>query len=359
MIKIRVMGSARGMVLPLVAMLVSLAVTRRALADDAACAALSARPNEAVTWLTLGEALAAGRHLSCRGALQKRFLGHEEPLAPDSPPDTRLVSGAAREALALTWTSAQRTRALKLLVDATRPTLTHCTPKQVKDGITCPIPEGDPKAWWSFRALLLTETGDPPDGPSFSAASAAGRELGWTAPGTASSEGCSPLGSRRPAVEPPSTDPSTTCGVHGYRICPVREKATWVEVAYTPCEGDKLEKTAYVDENKDGVDDALLWIRYSTYDGEEVSGKRTYLDIVDGRSGRILLHGLVAASQITSEGARSFALTVQRPSAGRLRLEPPASPSAAEGPIRHANPEFLAPGTYTLGPNGFRRTSSE
>lgn len=335
------------------------ALTRPALADDAACAALSARPDDAASWLALGDALVAGRHLPCRGTLEKRLLGSAVPQAPDSPADARLVSGTAREALELTWASAQRTRALRMLVDATRPTLTACTPKQVKENVTCPIPEGDPKAWWSFQALLSAETGNPPDGRSSRAATAAGRELGWIPPGSASSDDCNPPSGRRPGVEIPPDDPGANCGLHGYRICPVREKATWVEVAYSPCEGDKLEKTLYVDENQDGVDEALFWIKYSTYDGEEVSGTRTYLDVADGRSGRILLHGLVAATQLTSDGTKSFALTVQRPAPGRLRLRLPAARSPAERMVRHANPEFLAPGTYTLGPNGFRRTSSE
>lgn len=351
--------SAHGTRAALVVALIWLSAARPALADDGVCTALSARPDDAASWLALGESLSEGRHLPCRGTLQKRFLGREAPQAADSPADPRLVSAAAREALALTWTAAQRTRALKLLVDATRPTLTPCTPKQVKEGVTCPVPAGDPHGWWSFQALLSAESGTPAEGRSFSAAVAAGRALGWTPPGSASSDDCNPASSRRPGVETPPTDPGANCGLHGYRICPVREKATWVEVAYSPCEGDKLEKTTYVDENQDGVDEALFWIKYSTYDGEEVSGTRTYLDVADGRTGRILLHGLVAATQVTSSGPRSFALTVQRPAAGRLRLRPPASPSSAEAEVRRANPEFLAPGTYALGPNGFRRTSSE
>jgi hypothetical protein len=55
-------------------------------------------------------------------------------------------------------------------------------------------------------------------------------------------------------------------------------------VAYSPCEGDELEKTLYADENHDGVDEALFWIKYPTYDGEEVSGTRIYLDVADAQA---------------------------------------------------------------------------
>ena len=160
-------------------------------------------------------------------------------------------------------------------------------------------------------------------------------------------------------VDAPPTEATANCGSHGYRVCPVKGKATWVDVAYTPCEGDSLAKVAYADENRDGVEDALLWIKYDSYDGEEVSGTRTYLEVVDGRTGNILLHGLVAATQAKPEGGK-FALTVQRPAPGRLKLRLPASsPPAVEGRLRRASPELLAPGSYVLGPNGFHRTSQE
>jgi hypothetical protein len=326
-------------------------------AEETACAALTTRPEDAATWVALGEQLAAGRHLPCRVTLQKRFLGRESLKAPDSPPDPHLVSGVAREALALTWAPALRGSALRLLVNTTRPTSQPCAPKQAD----CLTLEGDPKAWWSFRALYMAETGAPPDdADAFRAASAAAEKFsGWTAPGTASSESCHPASAKRPAVDTPPTDPAANCGTHGYRVCPVKEKATWVEVAYTPCEGDSLAKVAYVDENRDGVEDALLWIKYDSYDGEEISGTRTYLEVVDGRTGHIVLHGLVTVTDVGLAGGK-FALTVQRPVTGRLELRlPSSSPSAVEGRLRRANPELLAPGSYVLGPNGFRRNSQD
>lgn len=349
--------AGRPLALLLLAGALSLSAARGARAEETACAALTTHPEDAGTWVVLGEQLAAGRHLPCRVNLQKRFLGHEEPKALDSPPNPRLVSGVAREALALTWAPALRGRALRLLVNATRPTAEPCAPKEAD----CLALKGDPKAWWSYQALYAAETGVPPDDAAAlrSAAAASARFSGWTAPGTASSEPCDPASARRPAVDTPPTDPAANCGTHGYRVCPVKEKATWVEVAYTPCDGDALANVVYVDENRDGVEDALLWIKYDSYDGEEISGTRTYLEVVDGRTGKIVLHGLVTVTVVGPDGG-TFALTVRRPVAGRLELRLPSpSPPALEAHLRRAHPELLAPGSYVLGPSGFHRNSKE
>ena len=53
-------------------------------------------------------------------------------------------------------------------------------------------------------------------------------------------------------------------------MCPAKPTSTWVHVAYTPCEGDKLQKTEFADQNGDGIDEAFAWIKYDTFDGADV-----------------------------------------------------------------------------------------
>ncbi|HEV8201830.1 MAG TPA: hypothetical protein VGS03_17595 [Candidatus Polarisedimenticolia bacterium] len=334
------------------------AVSRPASAasDDAVCTTWSSHPDDAAAWIDVGESLLAGKRLSCVGAVQQRALGGAS--STDAAADPRLVVAAAREALALTWAPEMRARALRLAVDGTRPRLIPCPPKHVDD---CPSVSGDPDAWSTFRALFIAETGAPPEAAASLARSreAAAKLSGWVEPGTSSTEACTPAAENRPAVDVPPTDPQANCGAHGYRVCPVAPKATWVHIEKTYCEHDVLKKATYADENGDGVEDASLWIRYGLMSDEEVVGNITYLDVVDGRTGRNLIHGLVAATATGSDGG-AFALTAQRIGPGRLRLKAPAKVDhATEVRLRRAHPEFLAPGAYVLGPNGFHRVTSK
>jgi hypothetical protein len=328
----------------------------RAASDDAACAAWSAHRDDAAAWIDVGERLAAGKRLACFGAVQERLLGRASRAS--GPADPWLVGAVAREALALTWAPDLRSRALRLAVDAAKPHLVPCQPKQDGD---CPSAQGEPETWWTFRALFVAETGALPDNAASltKIREAASRFSGWVEPGTESTETCSAAPGKRPRVDAPPTDPRVTCGEHGYRVCPVAPNATWVHVAKTYCESDALEKAAYGDENGDGIEDATLWIRYGLISDDEVVGNLRYVDVVDGRRGRILLHGVVAATLFGSDGG-SFALTVQRIGPGRLRLElPTKTDHAAEVRLRRQYPEFLAPGTYVLEPNGYHRTSGK
>jgi hypothetical protein len=268
--------------------------------------------------------------------------------------ETSLAADPAGD-LALTWSPAPRARALRALMEKSAPRSSPCPPKYDGD---CPIVDGKPEDWWMFRALLVAETGAAPEDAASLARirEAATRLPGWVEPGTASTEACAAASATRPGVDVPPTSPLANCGAHGYRVCPVAPKATWVHVAKTYCEDDKLAKAMYADENGDGVEDASLWIRYGLMSDDEVVGHATYLDVVDGRTGRILLHGLLAATLDGSDGG-TFALSAQRIGAGRLRLKlPPKSDHAAEVRLRRAYPEFLAPGTYVLGPSGYHRT---
>ena len=128
-------------------------------------------------------------------------------------------------------------------------------------------------------------------------------------------------------------------------------------MAYTPYEGDSLEKVVYGDENDDGIEEAFFWIKYSTFDGEEIVGSRTYLEVVDGRTGQSLLHGLVTARRFDADDT-ALSLTIKRVRPGRLELRIASIPKnrAPDVAFRRNNPEFLAPGSYVLGANGFHRT---
>jgi hypothetical protein len=328
----------------------------RAASDDTACAAWSAHPDDAAAWIGVGEQLAEGKRVGCLGAVQGRLLGGASQAI--APADPHLVGAVAREALALTWAPDLRPRALHLAVDAATPHLVPCGPKQDGD---CPSAQGDPETWWTFRALFIAETGAPPEDAASLAKirEAASRFPGWVEPGVASTETCSAALAKRPGVDVPPTAPGGNCGAHGYRVCPVAPNATWVHVAKTYCESDALEKAAYADENGDGIEDATIRIRYGLLSDDEVVGNLKYLDVVDGRSGKVLLHGLVAATMSGSDGG-SFALTAQRIGPGRLRLKLPSkTDQAVELRLRRAHPEFLAPGTYVLGPNGYHRTGGK
>jgi hypothetical protein len=131
-------------------------------------------------------------------------------------------------------------------------------------------------------------------------------------------------------------------------------------VAYTPYESDSLEKVVYGDENHDGIEEAFLWIRYATFDGEEIVGSRTYLEVVDGRTGQVLLHGLVTARRSDADDV-ALSLTIKRMRPGRLDLRIASNPKskAPDVAFRRNNPEFLAPGIYVLGDNGFHRSMIE
>jgi hypothetical protein len=274
---------------------------------------------------------------------------------------TSLAADPAGE-LALTWSPTPRTRALRVLVEKSTPRFFPCPPgEETKPDAHCPSSEGDPGDWWMFRALLIAETGAAPDDAASLARIrvAAARFPGWVEPGTASTEACAPASTTRPAVDVPPTSPLANCGAHGYRVCPVSPKATWVHVAKTYCEQDALVKASYADENGDGIEDASLWIRYPLLSDDEVVGNLTYLDVVDGHTGRILLHGLLAATLDGSDGG-TFALTARRTGAGRLRLQPPSKVDhEAEVRLRREYPGFLAPGTYVLGPSGYHRTGGK
>jgi hypothetical protein len=268
---------------------------------------------------------------------------------------------AARDTLSRTWSRADRTRALRVLVDATRPRLVPCAPQvEAAHQIDCPIQEGDPERWFAYRMLFMAETGDPPEGPGTLATAtlAAAKFAGWTMPGALSSELCALERDNRPVVEPPPDGRSGHCGEHGYRICLVRPRSTWIHVAGTPCEGDTLLKTEYADQNGDGVDEALIWIRYDSYDGADVVGTRTNLYIVDGRTGSILLAGLIAATVSDPPDKGELRLNLRRIAPGRLTLTArPTSPSI-EARLRKDYPLLLAPGTYVLGRFGFHRADA-
>lgn len=329
---------------------------------ERACAALHERPDDAKSWLDIAGQLASGARLPCRGQLQGRFIGREYPTEPYSPANPQLVSGAARQALALTWSSLIRTQASRLLVDVNKPRLVACSPREEAAHVDCPVQEGDPSAWWGYRSLFIAESGKTPESPAALAKAneAAARASGWVTPGTASSESCTPSGDSRPAVEGPASGASGHCGEHGYRICPAKPDSTWVHVAYTPCEGDKLQKTEFADQNGDGIDEAFLWIKYDTFDGADVSGSQTHLYVVDGRSGSILLHGLVAATSSESSDKGQVRLKVSRTSPGRVTLTVSVKASSdTERWIRRSSSLLLAPGTYVLGDAGFHRTDAE
>ena len=85
-------------------------------AAERACAALAARPDDARSWLDIAGQLASGARLACRGQLQQKLIGREYPDEP-SPANPLLISGAARRALALTWSSPVRSKAFRLLTD--------------------------------------------------------------------------------------------------------------------------------------------------------------------------------------------------------------------------------------------------
>jgi hypothetical protein len=328
-------------------------------AAERACTALAERPDDAKSWLDIAGQLAAGARLSCRGELQKKFLGSEYPNEPYSPANPRLIGGAARRALAMTWSSSVRSKAFRLLTDTNAPRLVACSPTQQAEHVDCPVLEGDPAVWWGYRSLFIAESGKTPESPdAFARAdAAAARSSGWATPGTASSLPCTPSSDSQPAFEGPPSETSGHCGKHGYRLCPVKPDSTWVHVAYTPCEGDKLQKTELADQNGDGIDEAFLWIKYDTFDGADVSGSRTHLYVVDGRSGSILLHGLVAATSSEAPDKGQVRIAVKRTSPGRLTLTASVKPTpSVEMVIRTRNPWLLAPGTYVLGDAGFHRS---
>ena len=133
--------------------------------------------------------------------------------------------------------------------------------------------------------------------------------------------------------------------------------STWVHVAYTPCEGDKLQKTEFADQNGDGIDEAFVWIKYDTFDGADVSGSQTHLYVVDGRSGSILLHGLVAATASEPPDKGRVRLEMSRTSPGRLTLTTSAK---ADPSRRDADPQAqsLAAGPGDVRPRR-RRVSSQ
>ena len=325
------------------------------------CAALAARPDDAKAWLEIAGQLASGARLPCRDQLQERFIGRAYPNEPYSPANPQLIKGAAREALALTWSSSIRAKAVRLLVDATMPRLVACSPKESAEHVDCPILEGHPASWWGYRSLFMAESGKTPDSPAGFAESnaAAARYSGWVTPGTASSESCTPTSDSRPAVEGPPSDESGHCGEHGYRLCPAKPSSSWVHIAYTPCEGDVLLKTEFADQNGDGIDEAFVWIKYDTFDGADVSGSQTHLYVIDGSAGSILLHGLVAATSSDSSDKGQVRLKVSRTSPGHLTLTASvkASPSV-EMQLRSSSSLLLAPGTYVLGDAGFHRTDA-
>jgi hypothetical protein len=222
-----------------------------------------------------------------------------------------------------------------------------------------PLRTGDTDVRPDARQDNLEKLAAAPD--AFAEANeAAARSSGWVTPGTASSESCIPSSENRPAVEPPPAERSGHCGKHGYRLCPAKANSSWMHVAYTPCEGDKLQKTEFADQNGDGIDEAFVWIKYDTFDGADVSGSQTHLYIVDGRSGSILLHGLVAATRSESSDNGRVRLKVTRTSPGRLTLTAAvkASPDT-ERWIRKDSSLLLAPGTYVLGDAGFHRTEAD
>jgi hypothetical protein len=265
---------------------------------------------------------------------------------------------AARQTLSHTWARADRGRALRVLVDFHRPRLVPCSPKDEAAGVTCPIPEGDPQSWFAYRTLFIAETGKPPEAPGTLATAtlAAAKFPGWMMPGAVWPESCAPEKPNQPLVEPPAPERSGRCGEYGYRLCPVRPTSNWLHIAYTPCEGDKLVKTEYADQNGDGVDEAFIWIQYDSFEGADVVGTRTYLYVVDGRTGSILLGGMVAATRSESPDKGRFSLTVRRTAPGRLTLIAPAKADATiEARLRNDYPLLLAPGSYTLGDFGFHR----
>ena len=331
-------------------------------AAERACVALAERQDDAKAWLDIAGQLASGARLPCRGQLQGRFIGREYPSEPYSPANPQLIMGAARQALALTWSPSVRAKAFRLLVDANKPKLVPCSPKEEAERVSCPVQEGDPSAWWGYRSLFIAESGKAPESPDALAKTneAATTVAGWVTPGTTSSESCTPSKDNRPAVDDRPTDASGHCGKYGYRLCPAKPDSTWVHVAYTPCEGDKLQKTEFADQNGDGVDEAFVWIKYDTFDGADVSGSQTHLYVVDGRSGSILLHGLVAATKSESSDKGQVRLKVSRTSPGRLTLtvSVKASPDT-ERWIRKNSSLLLAPGTYLLGDAGFHRADTE
>jgi len=332
--------------------------------DDAAraCALIASRPADAEAWIKVSELLASGARVPCRGQLQRRFIGRELPDDPPSPPDPRLITGAAREALSLTWAHRVRERSLRVLVDVTRPRLVPCPPKvAAAHEVDCPILEGDPRGWSAYRALFIAETGEPPEGPGalMDAALAAGKVPGWVMPGTPSGKSCAPGKANRPLVEAPPPAGNGHCGEYGYRICPTQPGLTWIHVAETPCENDALVKTEYGDQNKDGIDEAFAWIKYDSFDGADVVGSRTHLHVLDGRTGVTLLHGVVAATVADPPDKGDFRMTVNHTSAGRLILKAPTKTNPSiETRIRRDNPLLLAPGTYVLGDYGFHRVDA-
>ncbi len=331
-------------------------------AAERACAALAEKPDDAKSWLDIAGQLASGARLPCRGQLQQRFIGREYPNEAHSPANPQLTMGAARQALALTWSPSVRAKAFRLLVDANKPKLVPCSPKEEAEHVSCPVQEGDPSAWWGYRSLFIAESGKAPESADALAKTneAAASAAGWVTPGTTSSESCTPSKGNRPDVDGPATGASGNCGKYGYRLCPAKPDSTWVHVAYTPCDGDKLQKTEFADQNGDGIDEAFVWIKYDTFDGADVSGSQTHLHVVDGRSGSILLHGLVGATKSDSSDKGQIQLKVSRKSPGRLTLtvSVKANPDT-ERWIRKNSSLLLAPGTYVLGDAGFHRTDGE
>jgi hypothetical protein len=326
------------------------------------CAALAARPEDAQAWLDIAGQLASGARLPCRGQLQQRFIGREYPNEQYAPANPQLIRGAARQALALTWSPSIRTKALRLLVNAQLPRLVPCSPKERAEHVDCPILEGDPPSWWGYRLLFIAESGKTPDSPDgFAEANgAAARFSGWVTPGTVSSDACTPISDSRPAVEGPPSGESGHCGEHGYRLCPAKPSSSWVHIAYTPCEGDVLQKTEFADQNGDGIDEAFVWIKYDTFDGADVSGSQTHLFVVDGSAGSILLHGLVAATSSEPPDKGQLRLKVNRTSPGRLTMTATVKPSpSVELLLRKGSSLLLAPGVYILGDAGFHRTAAE
>ena len=358
--------SPRGLRLLWAAAIFALAQSGGAVAGESAaeraCAALAERQDDAKPWLDIAGQLASGARLPCRGQLQGRFIGREYPSEPYSPANPQLIMGAARQAIALTWSPSVRAKAFRLLVDANKPKLVPCSPKEEAEHVSCPVQEGDPSAWWGYRSLFIAESGKAPESPDALAKTneAAATVAGWVTPGTTSSESCTPSKDNRPAVEGPPSDASGHCGKHGYRLCPAKPDSTWVHVAYTPCDGDKLQKTEFADQNGDGVDEAFVWVKYDTFDGADVSGSQTHLYVVDGRSGSILLHGLVAATKSESSDKGHIQLKVSRASPGRLTLtvSVKANPDT-ERWIRKNGSLLLAPGTYVLGDAGFHRSDAD